>query len=48
MLRCKQIGLSINELEDIDVGLVDDMFVEKGNDEYDYPVKASQDDFNKF
>ena len=48
MLRCKELGLSIEELEELDYGLVYDMITEKNNDEYDYPVKASQSDFNNF
>lgn len=48
MLRCKQLGLTIDELENMDFGLVEDMMTEKDNDNYDYPVKASQKDFNKF
>lgn len=48
MLRCKELGLSINELETIDFGLVADMLTEKGNDEYKYPYKASQEDFDNF
>lgn len=48
MLRCKELGLSIDELENIDFGLVADMLTEKGNDEYKYPLKASQEDFDRF
>lgn len=48
MLRCKEIGLSISELEEIEFGLVADMLTEKGNDNYDYPYKASQSDFDRF
>lgn len=48
MLRCKQLGLTIDELENMDFGLVEDMMTEKDNDNFDYPVKASQKDFNKF
>lgn len=48
LLRCKELGLSINELENIDYGLVEDMLTEKNNDSYDYPYKATQEDFNKF
>lgn len=48
MLRCKELGLSVEDLECIDYGLVEDMMIEKSNDEYDYPYKASQEDFNKF
>ena len=48
MLRCKELGLSICELEELDFGLVNDMIIEQGNDQYDYPTKATQNDFNKF
>lgn len=48
MLRCKELGLSVDELENIEFGLVVDMLVEKGNDEYKYPYKASQKDFDRF
>ena len=48
MLRCKELGLTINELENMDYGLVEDMFTEKVNDEYEYPYKASQEDFDRF
>jgi len=48
MLRCKELGFSVNELENIDFGLVVDMMVEKDNDEHQYPYKASQKDFDKF
>lgn len=48
MLRCKELGLSVTELENIDFGLVMDMLIEKDNDQYDYPYKASQEDFDKF
>jgi len=48
MLRCKELGLSIDELETIDFALVSDMLTEKANDEHKYPYKASQEDFDKF
>jgi len=48
MLRCMELGLSIDDLENIEYGLVSDMLIEKGNDEYKYPYKATQDDFDKF
>lgn len=48
MLRCKELGLSVDELENIEFGLVVDMLVENGNDEYKYPYKASQKDFDRF
>ena len=48
MLRCKELGLSVTDLENMDFGLVADMLVEKGNDEHKYPYKATQEDFDKF
>ena len=48
MLRCKELGLSVSELEQIDYGLVMDMLIEQSNDEYKYPYKATQKDFDKF
>lgn len=48
MLRCKELGLSVEDLENIDFGLVQDMLVEKANDEHKWPYKATQDDFNNF
>lgn len=48
MLRCKELGLSVVELDNLDFGLVMDMMVEKANDDYPYPFKASQKDFDRF
>lgn len=48
MLRCKELGFSLDELENLDLGTVRDMLIEKGNDSYDYPYKANQNDFNRF
>lgn len=48
MLRCKELGLSVNDLENMDFGLVQDMLVEKANDEHKWPYKASQKDFDRF
>lgn len=48
MLRCMELGFTISDLEQVDYGLVADMIIERGNDEYDYPVKATEEDFKKF
>lgn len=48
LLRCTEIGLSMNDLDSLTVGMVNDMFVEKSNDNYEWRELASQDDFNKF
>lgn len=47
MLRCVQLGISISDLELLSIGLVNDMFVELKNDDYDYPVMATQADIDR-
>ena len=34
LLRCKQLGLSMTELDLLTIGLINDMFTERENDEY--------------
>lgn len=48
LLRCTEVGLSMADLDDLTVGMVNDMFVEKSNDDYDWKELASQDDFDRF
>lgn len=48
MLRCKELGLSVDDLDNIEFGLVVDMMIERNNDDYQYPYKASQKDFDRF
>lgn len=48
LLRCKQLGLSMQELELLTIGLIDDMFIEKENDDCKYNYKAQQSDFDSF
>ena len=48
LLRCIQLGISINDLELLTIGLVNDMHTESRNDEYKYQILANQDDFDKF
>ena len=48
LLRCVQIGLSISDLDLLTIGMVNEMFIEKDNDEATYNYKATQDDFNRF
>ena len=42
LLRCKQLGLSMTELDLLTIGLINDMFTEQENDDYNYPIKADQ------
>jgi len=48
LLRCTEVGLSMSDLDELTVGMVNDMFVEKSNDNYDWKEIASQEDFDRF
>lgn len=49
LLRCKQLGLSMTELDLLTIGLINDMFSERENDEYDgWTHIADQSDFDSF
>lgn len=46
LLRCAQCGIAISELDLLSIGMVNDMFIELKNDEYEYPVIATQEDID--
>ena len=47
LLRCVQLGLSIRDLDLLTIGLVNDMFIESRNDDYNgYAEVASQADYD--
>lgn len=48
LLRCVQLGLNLSDLDLLTVGLVNDMFTEKENDDFKYPYRPTQTDFDKF
>ena len=48
LLRCVQIGLSLTDLDLLTIGMVNEMFIAKDNDEATYEYKATQDDFDRF
>lgn len=49
MLRCSELGLvSDGVLSSYTMGMVHDMLIEKANDREEYPVLATQDDFDNF
>lgn len=48
MLRCFQCGISIADLEQLSIGTVIDMFIESGNDNFEYKQVANQSDFDNF
>jgi hypothetical protein len=47
-LRCKQIGLSFDEIDQLSTGQIYDMIIESQNDGYDYPLKATDDMYENF
>ena len=48
LLRCVQIGLSLSELDLLTIGVVNDMFTERENDNHKYSSLATQEDFDLF
>ena len=48
LLRCLQIGLSLSDLDLVTIGMVNDMYAESRNDDYNYRELASQEDFDNF
>lgn len=44
MLRCAELGLSREDLEDMTMGMVYDMLFERANDQEKYVEIADQDD----
>ncbi len=48
LLRCTEIGISIADLDLLTIGLVMDMWTEKGNDSAKYVQVAGQEEFDKF
>lgn len=48
MNRALSLGLTLADLESVEVGLVTDMIIETENDSYEWPYKATQEDFDKF
>lgn len=47
-LRAAELGLSAQDLSEISMGMLVDMYIERGNDGCDYDVIATQDDFDRF
>lgn len=48
LLRCVEVGISIQDLDLLTIGLVLDMWTEKANDDMKYEQVAQQEDFDKF
>ena len=53
LLRCLEAGISIRDLDLLTIGMVLDIWTEKGNDEVKYKMAdsvrvAGQEDFDRF
>lgn len=48
LLRCIDVGLSMSDLDLLDMGMVYDLIIEKGNDGEEYDRVATQADFDNF
>jgi len=48
LLRAKQIGFTLEELDTMTTGMVFDCLVENSNDSETYDLLATQEDFNNF
>lgn len=48
ILRALQTGLTLNDLELLDYGMVMDILTESANDNYKYKPVATQADFDRF
>ena len=48
LLRCVQVGISLHDLDLLDVGMVLDIFAERSNDDLEWPVIATQEDIDNF
>lgn len=48
LLRCVETGISIRDLDLLSVGMVLDMWTEKGNDSIKYPLMATQEMMDRF
>ncbi len=49
LLRCKQLGLTLTELDLLTIGIINDMFTERENDDFGgWHEVAGQADFDAF
>lgn len=42
------MGLTLDDLDSLEYGLIIDMMTESSNDEYEYRPLATQEDFDRF
>lgn len=47
LLRAKQVGFTIDEIDALTWGQVMDVIIESANDNYKYPLKGTAEDYKK-
>lgn len=47
MVRALQLGLSFEDAFFLDVGMLTDLFIEKGNDSYEYATLGTTEDIDR-
>lgn len=47
ILRAKQVGFTLDEIDSLTWGQLMDVIVESANDNYKYPVKGTSEDYKK-
>ena len=48
LLRTVQVGISVSDLDLLTIGMIQDMYAEALNDQADYAIVATQEDFDRF
>ena len=47
LLRAFSCGISLEDLNELSIGMVNDIFIEKANDNYEYAYLATQEDIDE-
>ena len=47
ILRAKQVGFTLDEIDSLTWGQLMDVIIESANDNYKYPVKGTSEDYKK-
>ena len=48
MLRCAELGLTMDDLDSMTMGMVYYLLIERANDHEQYIYRATQEDFDRF
>lgn len=47
ILRAKQVGFTLDEIDSLTWGQLMDVIIESANDNYKYPVKGTSEDYKR-